>query len=130
MGMNSSLLSYEDCVALFDQALADARGIRVPCDDLGAARKLISRLHYCRTLVRKENREVYPDLDHPMHGKSEYDRIVVRLCEIEDKIFLYLERINIPLLVENLSEIEDTIKYIEAKPVLAIEYKPTKSHKL
>lgn len=106
MGMNSSLLAYDDCIALFDRAIADPKGIRVTFSDEGAARKMISRLHYCRTLVRTSNVDVYPDTDHPMHGKSEYDKIIVRLRQSDGDIYLYLEHVTAPTVIESLSELE------------------------
>lgn len=104
MAMNSSLLAYQDCVDLLDRALADPLGCRFPCLSWRAAIRLRTRIHYARKLTRDANMETYPP-GHPMFGRSEYDKISVRLREEGPSFFLYLEHITAPTVVENLSEL-------------------------
>lgn len=107
MGMNSSLLSYELELAHYDAALADPKGIRITCPSRAAAIQLKGRLHYARKLTRDENAQTYEPA-HPMHGKSEYDRVHVRLRDGDNgSAFLFLEHVTASLLVESLSEIDN-----------------------
>ena len=55
------------------------------------------------------------DRDHPLHGRSTYDGIVVRLRRVDDDTYLYLEKVDAAEFeVESLSEaqvnVEDEIK--------------------
>src|SRR5689334_805423 len=103
MAMNSSLLAYEDCTTHLDRALADPLGIRIPQPSRDAATRLRARIHYARKLTRQANMETYPP-DHPMFGRSEYDKISVRIREEDEGVFLYLEHVTAPTAIESLSE--------------------------
>ena len=104
MAMNSSLFAYEDCLALLDRALADPLGCRIPCDSRDSATRLRTRIHYARKLTREANMETY-EPGHPMHGRSEYDKVSVRLRDEAEGVFLYLEHVTAPTVVENLSDL-------------------------
>lgn len=103
MSYNRSSLAFDDIREAFERALAAPRGIRIVCKDRGAAFVLRSRFNYFRKLDRDENKRTY-DLEHPMHAKSPYDRLVLRIppkFDVEEHI-LYIE----PRSVEAL-EIEE-----------------------
>lgn len=104
MAMNSSLFAYDDCIAHLDAALADPLGIRVPCESESSAIRLRTRIHYARKLTRQANMETYSP-GEPMFGRSEYDKISVRLRREGPQVYLYLEHVTAPTVVENLSEL-------------------------
>jgi hypothetical protein len=90
MTISTSRTAYSDCFDLFDRALDSPRGIRNRCRDAGAANHLKVRLHYARTLSRREAREVYAE-DDPAFGVSPYDPFVVRVRAIEGVWWVYIE---------------------------------------
>jgi len=47
-------------------------------------------MHYARKLHRESNATIYPEPDHPLHGRSPYDIITIRL-EYNDKVWVRLE---------------------------------------
>lgn len=104
MAMNSSLFAYDDCILHLDAALADPLGIRIPCASEAEAIRLRTRIHYARKLTRNANMETYSP-GEPMFGRSEYDKISVRLRTEEGQTYLYLEHVTAPTVVENLSEL-------------------------
>ena len=90
MVTSSSRLSYTDCYDLFDRALEDSVGVRVPFPDGASAQYERTRMHKARVLDREANMETYTR-DHPLYGCSRYDQIVVRFREIDGQHYLYLE---------------------------------------
>ena len=94
MSTSTSRKSYADCYTLLDQALDSAIGIRIDLGEgdpgVGAAHQLRMRLHYARRLSREEAEEVYPS-DHPSHGVSVYDSLVIRIREAEGKWWIYIQ---------------------------------------
>ena len=78
MSYNKSPLAFDDIREALDRALAAPKGIRIPCANRGAAVTLRSRFNYYRKMDRSENRRNYTS-DHPMHGKSAYDRLALRI---------------------------------------------------
>jgi hypothetical protein len=86
-------MSYPDCYNVMDQALADPVGVRIPMKTIDDAQFFRSRCHQARKLNRQANARVYPDTDHPLHGHSEYDQLVLKIRRFEDEVFLYVERI-------------------------------------
>lgn len=77
MAYNSSLTSYPDITAALDRALESPKGIRVTFETEAAVHTFCGRIHSFRFKDRKVNRKVYP-LDHPMHGASAYDPLMIR----------------------------------------------------
>ena len=128
MSLSNSLMAYRDCIELFDRALADSAGARMRCRNIDEAYNLRARLHYCRKLHRDENSKVY-ELGQPMHGRSEYDGIIVRIRSTSDAVYIYLEKNERPSgEIEALSEAEPLEEVpmklsVEVRPQL--EYKPT-----
>lgn len=78
MNWNKSPLAFGDVRDAFERALNAERGIKITCASHGEAIILRSRFNYYRKLDRADNRNTYPE-DHPLHGSSAYDRLVLRV---------------------------------------------------
>lgn len=106
MSLSNSLLSYQDCLDAMDQALADDQGGRVRFPDREAALHFRSRCHYARKLHRDKNAQIYPDPEHPQHGSSHYDELVLKERPDGDGWYIYLVRMKVgSVAVEPLSEV-------------------------
>lgn len=81
MSLSTSLLSYEDCLAYYSQAMENEVGIRIRVASEAAAIHLRMRLHKARQLDRERNREIYTDPAHPMHYGTIFDQLFVQLAE-------------------------------------------------
>jgi len=69
-----------------------------------AAIHLRSRIHQARKIDREENKDAYEE-GHPMHGQSNYDKLVCRIKSSNNHTYLYLEQRNAENFeVEPLSE--------------------------
>lgn len=108
MSLPRSRASYEDCYDIFDQALKDEKGVRIPAKNFNIATQLRMRLHMARTLDRELNKQRYEE-GHFMHGASDYDKLVVKLRQnAEGWIYLYIEHIDLAWGdVEVLSEVNE-----------------------
>ena len=117
MSMPKSLLSYSDCIDYFDTALAHTEGARIPVEDINDATNLRLRLNNCRKLHREANAKMYPE-HHIMHGRSQYDKLVVKIKAFgeEDKLFVVLERTDI-----SRRNVEGIGAYIEDEGMVPIE---------
>jgi hypothetical protein len=104
-------MSYTDCYDIFEKAMEDPAGIRIPFDTEAAAKHYRMRMHNARAVDRRENIQTY-DKGHPMHGQSSYDILTLTIKIGEDATaFLYIEPKNKHLAIdeiEKLSEIEST----------------------
>lgn len=92
MSFNRSPLAFDDARAVLDKALDTKKGLKIPCSSRGAAIQLRSRFNYYRKLDRAESKNLY-DQDHPMFGRSAYDRLVLRIPPKgeKDDATLYIE---------------------------------------
>lgn len=107
MTLSTSLLAFSDCLDAYDKAVADERGVRIPVADLTAAHRLRSRLHQARVLERRQNAMAYAP-GEPMHGRSIYDEITVRIMAGPGRYWVYLEKIKLSVEeIESLSEVDD-----------------------
>jgi hypothetical protein len=106
MSISNSRLAYADCQEVFDIALEDPKGIRIPFDDFGACHAFRARLHKFRTIDREDNAKTFPR-EHPLHWRSNYDPVRARIIAYEEMWYLYLEPINdaSKLTIERLSEV-------------------------
>jgi hypothetical protein len=117
MSAPTSILAYDDCFDLMNQALEDPAGIRVKFGNDGDATHFRIRLNKARALMREQNKSVYGP-DEPMHGKSTYDPLVFRVKRVDGDWYVYLQaNAYSKLTVESLSEVED-------KPADKIEPEP------
>lgn len=82
MPVSSSRLSYSDCFALYERALADKTGARyqVPPGEYGKNKYFVMRMHQARAIDRKDNKALY-EVGDPMYGHSPYDVLIVRLLQ-------------------------------------------------
>lgn len=78
MSLSTSLLSYTDCLELFEAALGDSLGARLDFTSPSAAQYFVSRLHQCRVLDRRKNAETYKPGER-FYGRSVYDSLVCRI---------------------------------------------------
>jgi hypothetical protein len=90
MTLPKSLRSYDNEKTIFDGAFENGGRARVICKSLGQAVNIRARLHRFRALDRDSNAEIYP-ADHPMHGASIYDNLLVRLDNGGGKYTLIIE---------------------------------------
>jgi hypothetical protein len=60
-----------------DRALDSVKGVRLSFDDERSARLFALRCNVFRSLDRKENKKIYVDETHTMHGRSVYDTLMV-----------------------------------------------------
>lgn len=77
MPTSQSRASYPDCEEFLTAALADDVGARLPLRTAGAAKQMLVRINTFRTLCRTDNAKIYPDRDHPLHARSEYDPLEI-----------------------------------------------------
>jgi hypothetical protein len=80
MSFNKSILAFDDIRQVFDRALQTPRGLKIPCPSRGKAINLRSRFNYFRKIDRDESLKIYPT-DHPMFGRSSYDKLALRVPE-------------------------------------------------
>lgn len=92
MSLSNSRLSYSDCFKLLDQALEESRGIRVQVPNIESANYLRMRIHHARSIDRSDNKHTYEDPQHPLHGRSVYDELIVRIEESGDRGWVYLDK--------------------------------------
>lgn len=95
MGFPESIAAYPDVEALFDKALASERGLKLTFNSPEEATLNAGRFNAFRVRLRRENKRIYP-ADHPMHGSSPYEGLMVRRKGCEIKIEkLTVERFNV-----------------------------------
>lgn len=80
MSFNRSILAFDDIRHVFDRALQTPHGLKIPCGSRGKAVNLRARFNYFRKIDRDESFKIYPP-DHPMFGKSSYDKLALRIPE-------------------------------------------------
>ena len=115
MSIPNNRLSYKDVYDVFDQALEDSAGIRLPFNNYTDAKYFQMRMHQARVIDRRENAKIYGPEDS-MFGQSQYDVLQVRLVgPVEDEhsptketTFVYVEPKDkkIPE-IESLSDLEE-----------------------
>lgn len=117
MSTPTSLLSYQDCLDYFDTALRYTEGCRIPVADINDAFNLRMRLNNCRKLHREANAQMYPE-HNIMHGRSQYDAIVVKIKRqgVDDTLYVVLERIDI-----SRRKVEGVGDYVEDEGMIPIE---------
>lgn len=123
MPISNSYRSYTDCYSVMDQALADTHGARVQVEDDNAAKFFRMRCHQARSIDRQRNAKTYQDPDHPLHGSSIYDELIVRIREDDEgTTWVYIEKCTVILgKIEGLAGVAEEPKALPAPaPVLQI----------
>ena len=107
MTLSTSITAYDNCFEAFDRAIEAKRGIRMEFDDWGSANFFRMRCHQARKLDRERNAKIYSDPEHPMHGRSTFDPLTLRIIREGDNTYLYIERNTIlPGKIEDLDDLE------------------------
>lgn len=76
MGGNSkSLLAYADVQEAFDRAIASPKGVLLRFGTSQARDSFMFRAFSFRSLDRKNNKVIYVEPAHSMHGRSIYDTL-------------------------------------------------------
>lgn len=109
MGTSESRLAYPDCETFFNSALEAERGVRLPFPSYGAAKQFQTRLHTFRVICRKDNAKIYPDVDAPLHGRSEYDpiRVSIEGPDSADEYWVYAQKIDTMIDLNAIEPIEE-----------------------
>lgn len=104
MSVSNSRLSYLDAYEILDRALDRTVGVRVRQPDLNAATYLRMRLHQARKIDRQDNKSIF-EPDHIMHGRSQYDVLIVTIEAEPEGVFLYVTKIESKAaMIEDLGE--------------------------
>lgn len=118
MALPEQIGAYEDCIRLYDEALADPIGARTWFPDNSAAMYFRTRMNNARVILRKESMRLYDRTDH-RYNKSDFDKLVCRIKEDTDGVFwVYVER--------HAATLNDIEPLSEVEPPAAIEYTPYK----
>lgn len=127
MSLSTSILAFDDALQFLERALADTKGVRA-CfgESEGNAMHFRMRCHAARNIARQDNIRLYTDRDHPLHGRSVYDVLTLRVLQDDDEgeWWVYATRNVMPAVVESLSEIEgeyDVVEKLEHQPATKIE---------
>lgn len=106
MSLPNTLLAFQDCMQVYEKALEDEAGVRVKLPGYEECARFRLRMNYARKLHRDQNGAVYP-VEHPMHGRSPYDGLQIRIKRGGDDFFIYVEPINLnPGAIESLAGVE------------------------
>jgi hypothetical protein len=92
-GYSRSPLAFDDLRELFQLALDSEQGLKIVCKTRAEAFLTRSRMHYLRKMDKKDNATTYPP-DHPMHGRSIWDKFVLRIPPKDkpDNATIFIER--------------------------------------
>lgn len=105
MSPPNSRLAYTDCYDIMNAAIKDGTGARVEVESENHGINLRMRIQYARRIDRLDNRMTYA-ADSPLYGRSVYDPLVMRLKQIDDCWWVYLEVCSIGNLnIQGLSEV-------------------------
>lgn len=99
MTTSTSRLAYDDIFDLFERADANGWGVKVTFDKFptlpenrGEAIQFRVRIHTARQIDRHDNLKNYPEVDHPLHGRSKYDIYRASIKDYGTEAHLYLEK--------------------------------------
>ena len=109
MSLPTSIDAYDAELDYFQQAFDDPDGIRLSFTTYGEANLFVMRMHQARALQRQLHRRLYTS-DDPKHGRSEFDRLMVRQPRYDDVQhgWVYIERSNARVVsVESLGQLSE-----------------------
>lgn len=118
MSLPTNRFAFLDCYDIFDKAIETANGVRVPVKDHDSALHLRMRLHQARKINRQDNLAQY-EPGHPMYGCSAYDPLVIRIKNINERFYIYLEPNSIDLSI--IEELEEPKLIAAPEPMRMIE---------
>lgn len=126
MTLPKSPLAYTDCYDLLGRAMEDPVGVRVRQSDESAATYFRMRLNMARQLDRDANRDTY-ERDHPLYGKSQYDKLIFTIELDGNALYLYVRRRpeRVAGEIESLSNGEQLAQLGPPKPLFLPRPAPT-----
>lgn len=95
-----SLLSYVDVKEVLDKALESERGLLLKFVDVKAAVRFRYRANNFRSLDRVENKKIYTEETHTLHGRSAYDTLSLTI----EGSRIFVRKIVIDFEIEELPE--------------------------
>lgn len=95
-----SLLSYGDVKEVLDKALESEKGLLLKFADEKAATRFRFRANNFRGLDRAENKKIYTEETHSLHGRSAYDTLALTIDGNKVKV----KKIIIDFEIEELDE--------------------------
>ena len=104
MSISTSRLSYGDCYEAMEKALDDSAGVRIKVESHDMAHHLRLRMHTARSIDRKDNKTLHEE-GAPLYGRSIYDRLVLKIRQINGETWLYIEQLVIKGELQLLSEV-------------------------
>lgn len=114
MTISTTRMAYADIFEIYEKAMDDPKGVRIPFNTRGDAVYYRMRLHTARTIDRNDNIKLYAKGD-PLYGQSKYDVLQVRILhgvampeeDIVECWFVYIEPRDKGVgEIESLSEVE------------------------
>lgn len=98
---------YTPHLEQLSQALESTSGIRINCISHGMAIRYRKDLHSARSVDRDRNRAIYPS-DHPLHGKSVFDPLILSVPS--DASYIEIRRETSPIVsIEEIKDEEDSV---------------------
>lgn len=90
MSLSGSKFAYEDCFDILNTALERTQGCRLAQPSESACNMLRMRIHQARKLERDDNAKTF-ERGHPMHGRSVFDKLIVRIRNEDEVWYVYVE---------------------------------------
>lgn len=91
MSLPKSLLAYQPQLDFMERAMDEVRGCRMFFNTEPEAEHFRSRVHYARVLHREENKKIH-EVGAQLHGKSEFDILVMTIRHSPDGVWVYAEK--------------------------------------
>lgn len=132
MTTSNSRLAYDDAFEFMERAFEAAEKGKIlrrkfyekedTIENRGAAIQFRARIHQARVIDRKDNKELYPEKEHPLHGRSKYDILSAQIRLEGDCIFLYMRKISLNnYLIEEVDDLPprepQTVEYEAPKMI-------------
>lgn len=96
MPLSASILAYQDCQKAFERAIDTEKGVKMTFRTVKAARMFAFRCNQFRKLDRLENKKIYPEEAHTLHGRSVFDTIRVRVEPTDsERGLVYFEKVTL-----------------------------------
>lgn len=91
MSLPQRIDAYPDCLDVFDRALNEPTRVEFGTEKEASMFQL--RMCTARALHRDETKRLYPERTDPRHGRSPYDKLVVRRPVVDetDHWWVYIE---------------------------------------
>ncbi len=98
--------AYADCYKLFDAAIENTKGVRMPVSlSESEARYYQMRMNQARVVLRNESKRIYSS-DHPLYNSSEYDGLQVRVRQDGKIWYIYVEPVGLIDMLEYIQPLD------------------------